>query len=164
MIELDTALTQEIETEQLGDIDESFFERVAHYIKKLENHAYKTSGIDNDILIAEISEVKNKISQLFDLRMRKIVCFNDSNLITDEQKIFKQVLSLKMQYRKELLEPILRGEYAFERDGFIKAKVRIQIPSFLGEDLRKYGPYKPGDVDHFPEKIHTLLKERGLID
>ncbi|MDD4281377.1 MAG: hypothetical protein PHW58_03990, partial [Candidatus Methanofastidiosa archaeon] len=88
----------------------------------------------------------------------------DSELLSDEQKIFKHVLALKQQYRKELLDPILRGKYAYERDGFIKAKVKVPIPSFLDGELKKYGPYRPGDVDHFPERIHALLKTHGYVE
>lgn len=164
MKELDAALSYELGSPLLGDIDESFFERIAQAIGRMSAEALKSDGIENELLVAEVHDIKGKVRMLFDARLKKITCLDDSHLIADEQKIFKQVFALKQQYRKELLEPILRGEYSFERDGFIKAKVKTPIPSFLDGELKKYGPYRPGDVDHFPEKIHALLKMHGYVE
>lgn len=164
MIELDKALVQERAERTLAPIGEALFEQVARYIKRLESLALEAEGIDNEILVAEINDVKKKMTYLFEFRLKKITCLDDTHLIADEQKIFKHFYSLKQQYRAELLEPILKGECTFERDGFIKAKVISPLPSFLDGELRSYGPYNPGDVDHFPEEIHALLKKHGVIE
>ncbi|MCC7568590.1 MAG: hypothetical protein KO463_03120 [Candidatus Methanofastidiosa archaeon] len=164
MKELDLAVAEEVSSPNLAAINEGLFERVARHIRLLEERALAESGIENELLIAELADVRKKTTALFEERVRKITCLDDSELLSDEQKIFKHVLALKQQYRKELLDPILRGKYAYERDGFIKAKVKVPIPSFLDGELKKYGPYRPGDVDHFPERIHALLKTHGYVE
>jgi len=164
MIELDKALEKEMENASLADIEENLFENISFYLKRLENRALKSKGLDNDLIVSEMGDVKFKITLLFDLRLGKIADSGDDNLLSDEQNIFKQVSLLKKQYRKDLLEPILRGEYTYEREGFIKAKIILPIPSFMDGELRKYGPYKPGDVDHFPENVHAILSKHGMIE
>ncbi|MDD4281423.1 MAG: hypothetical protein PHW58_04240, partial [Candidatus Methanofastidiosa archaeon] len=118
MKELDLAVAEEVSSPNLAAINEGLFERVARHIRLLEERALAESGIENELLIAELADVRKKTTALFEERVRKITCLDDSELLSDEQKIFKHVLALKQQYRKELLDPILRGKYAYERDGF----------------------------------------------
>ncbi|MBN1786158.1 MAG: hypothetical protein JW825_04120 [Candidatus Methanofastidiosa archaeon] len=164
MIELDRALGRELENSCLADIEESLFENISRYVKRLEKIGLVSEGLANELLVSEIEDVKKKINLLLDLRLEKISKSCSENLLSDEQNIFKQVSLLKKQYRKDLLEPILKGEYTYEREGYIKAKVISPIPSFMDRELRKYGPYKPGDVDHFPEDVHAILSKHGFIE
>ncbi len=41
-------------------------------------------------------------------------------------------------------------------------KILSDIPSFVGTDLKEYGPYKPGQVIDLPEKIAQLFISRKL--
>jgi DNA replication factor GINS len=41
-------------------------------------------------------------------------------------------------------------------------KILSDIPSFVGTDLKEYGPYKPGQVVSLPEKIAQLFVSRKL--
>ncbi len=41
-------------------------------------------------------------------------------------------------------------------------KILSDIPSFVGTDLKEYGPYKPGEVVSLPEKIAQLFVSRKL--
>ncbi len=41
-------------------------------------------------------------------------------------------------------------------------KIISDIPSFVGTDLKEYGPYKPGEVVELPEKIAQLFLSRKL--
>lgn len=45
---------------------------------------------------------------------------------------------------------------------FSPVKIISDIPSFVGTDLKEYGPYKPGDVVELPEKIAQLFLSRKL--
>ncbi len=45
---------------------------------------------------------------------------------------------------------------------FSPVKIISDIPSFVGTDLKEYGPYKPGDVVSLPEKIAQLFLSRKL--
>ncbi|HPR42424.1 MAG TPA: hypothetical protein PK718_07790 [Candidatus Methanofastidiosa archaeon] len=164
MIELDRALEREQRTKGLSFMEESLFENISSYLKRLEKRALSLEGVDNDVLVSEIEHVKKRMAQLVDIRFRKMLDTAEENLLSDEQNIFKQTSLLKKQYHKDLLEPILKGEYSYEREGYIKAKVISPIPSFMDGELRKYGPYKIGDVDHFPEDIHAILYKHGFIE
>jgi len=164
MIELDMALEKEQRATTLFEVDESLFERISAYMKRLEGIALSMEGADNDVLVSEIEDIKRKVARLLEVRFSKLAGGPEENLLSDEQNIFKQASLLKKQYRKDLLEPILKGEYSYEREGFIKAKVISPIPSFMDGELRKYGPYKTGDVDHFPQDIHAILYKHGFIE
>ena len=41
-------------------------------------------------------------------------------------------------------------------------KIISDIPSFVGTDLKEYGPYKPGEIVELPEKIAQLFLSRKL--
>lgn len=45
---------------------------------------------------------------------------------------------------------------------FSPVKILSDIPSFVGTDLKEYGPYKPGDVVSLPDKIAQLFISRKL--
>jgi len=164
MRELAKALDEEVGTRGLSALDYDLFERVARYLVSIENAATEREGADADILIAEHSHVRDILTSLFEARLKKITCMGDSDLLAGEQKIFKQVYALKKQYRKELLDPILHGEFTFVKEGFIEARVMSSIPSFLDGELHTYGPYRHGDVDRFPEEIYNILVRHGLVE
>lgn len=44
----------------------------------------------------------------------------------------------------------------------LPVKILSDIPSFVGTDLKEYGPYKPGEVVSLPEKIAQLFVSRKL--
>lgn len=45
---------------------------------------------------------------------------------------------------------------------FSPVKIISDIPSFVGTDLKEYGPYKPGEIVELPEKIAQLFLSRKL--
>lgn len=45
---------------------------------------------------------------------------------------------------------------------FFPIKIISDIPSFVGTDLKEYGPYKPGEIVSLPEKIAQLFISRKL--
>ena len=41
---------------------------------------------------------------------------------------------------------------------------RKPFPSFVGEDLKIYGPFKPGDVANLPKIVAVVLLKRGVVE
>ncbi len=44
----------------------------------------------------------------------------------------------------------------------LSIRILSEVPSFVGTDLKEYGPYKPGQVVELPEKIAQLFVSRKL--
>ncbi|MEK6821252.1 MAG: hypothetical protein AABY11_02540 [archaeon] len=51
---------------------------------------------------------------------------------------------------------------ASSSSGWMSVRILSEIPSFVGTDLREYGPYKEGDVVSLPGKIAQLFISRKL--
>ena len=38
------------------------------------------------------------------------------------------------------------------------------VPSFMGADMRQYGPFKKGDIAKVPDENMKVLLERGIVE
>lgn len=38
------------------------------------------------------------------------------------------------------------------------------VPSFMGADMRQYGPFKKGDIAKVPDENTRILLERGIVE
>jgi hypothetical protein len=43
-----------------------------------------------------------------------------------------------------------------------RIRILSEIPSFVGTDMKEYGPYKPEQVVELPQKIAQLFVSRKL--
>ena len=144
---------------KLTELPGNFYENIIEYLERKKNIAEKKR--DRKITL-EIRNTERLIEDIFNRRERKIL--NQALIsvrtgippenLTDKEKIFfDQVMNLLKQRREEVLNRL-----------FKKTKKEVElllfkedVPEFIGIDLKKYGPFKKGDIAKLPEKNAKLL-------
>ncbi|MBT3940803.1 hypothetical protein HOF46_02095, partial [Candidatus Woesearchaeota archaeon] len=48
--------------------------------------------------------------------------------------------------------------------GFVNVKFIENCPEVFGEDLEKYGPFRPGDEAKLPEQLCSILENQNKIE
>ncbi len=69
--------------------------------------------------------------------------------------------NLKIVETPNVSSPPVNGSQS-SSSGFLSIKLLAEIPSFVGTDLKEYGPYQQGQVVELPSKIAQLFISRKL--
>jgi DNA replication initiation complex subunit (GINS family) len=122
--------------------------------KYLEDLARMENGVPSRLKIAEAERVKHILNELSILRKQKI-CKAAAEGNVSEDMLFDDEMGL--------FRPIKEPEKVAE-DSAKKILVRVlrDVPSFVGADLKTYGPYKTEDVVLLPAQNAEALIKREI--
>ena len=165
-------------SEELQPLDHDFYSKISKEIAKISDDRFDILQIHNAILqrlqqfYRELKELRwNKLLEAA-LRNREI---EDNFLTSHEIEFFRGIkvasewfLSKEMDERPLVLSKPgtmdLFGNKAgiIEKNGdviedLVKVVFLSPVPEFVGTDLKKYGPFRPGDVFEVPKTIVTYV-------
>ncbi len=157
---LSRIVAQERGSKTLTRLPDEFFEDVKLYIESKS----KVSSSKDDAW--ELVNAKRQLNDMLDTRERKIMTLafhfvregvSPNNMAREELDFFNLIVAaLKdFQSRKRLMvegKPENRWLLAMLAD----------VPEFLDLKMRKYGPYRQGDIATVPEENARLLVEKGM--
>ncbi|NPV50685.1 MAG: hypothetical protein HPY60_05750 [Candidatus Methanofastidiosum sp.] len=83
--------------------------------------------------------------------------FRNSPIIYRNQKVPKTILTLSLRLNYPLIDELAQKIYLKEVV-FLK-----DAPSFYGDDLKVYGPYKQGDIGKIPKRTYEILIENAVV-
>jgi len=183
-------LRQEKYKKELQKLEQEFIEKVTRYIneKKIILQGYETK--DNIFANQSITKTKRQLEtamillkELYERREGKITqlaMFNartnnylqdPDSLLKEEKQLYNDLISTFTQYKTGFLDNLIQGKRPK-----IEIKVKEQItsnklirfinnvPKFVGEDMKDYGPYNPEDISHIPEKIAEILIKNNVAE
>jgi len=135
-----------------------FKEGVEEYLKGLTS-AGNGSGIQAKLAEAEAARTRRMLEAIRVLRREKICAasadgtLNEANLMEGESPAAKVAPA----------EPVADG-VAVPAEAAKRILVRLlrDVPSFVGADLKTYGPYKSEDVVLLPAQNTDALVKRGI--
>jgi len=190
-------LRREKNREELQELNETFFEDVVEYLKEKQK-SLEASGQENlfadenRIKIQQQTEnIKRIIRDIYDIREKKIIALardvsrtgtnliNMKALLSEEERIYKSLLSLFDKFRKNILHKILVTELPNleeEEPKTIKRPAKTNNPGyklvrflqpvqqFVGPDLEAVGPFKKDDIATLPDKIVEVLLSKESIE
>jgi DNA replication initiation complex subunit (GINS family) len=138
--------------------------------KKLLNSALVSAQLEETDTAHMAAEEKKVFSSLYDvLRAHRRL----TKSVLDANGGFVSMVSPPLEIKKEKME---ENEKEAVQDGsteplthstqpladFWPVRILSEIPSFVGTDLKEYGPYKTGQVVDLPSKIAQLFVSRKL--
>lgn len=168
---------------ELCRLDEGFYEAVSDYILRKKRIRDKGKGLS----FSEKKEIENigpVVKSIYDTRETKIVNgalkaartgIKIVNVLPCEMKLFEEVKSRIMDSRTAL-ETVLRpkkesdsvNESAPAQDSNTSniSQIRIieDIPEFVGEDLKSYGPWKAGEDVMCPKSFADIFIKGGKAE
>ncbi len=164
----------------LCKLDDNFYRAVSEYV--LRKKRIKDRG--KDLSFKEKKEIENigpVVKSIYDTRETKIVNgavraartgMKMENIMLSEKKLFEDVKK-KLMDEREVLESVLcpnKGSVAEEKvdedvsDAFSKIRVVEDIPEFVGEDLKMYGPWKSGEIVLCPVSFSLMFVKAGKAE
>jgi DNA replication initiation complex subunit (GINS family) len=161
-------------TSQLVDVEDDFIDSLGDFILE-EKKRYLASLKDFSSSNArEFANMKRVVEEIFLLREKKILNkaliaskTNDGKaekMATQELEFFKKLLKVLEGY--EDLSSSLFGE-SEEKDSSkntVCVKILKEVPSFVGTDMKEYGPYREGEQVELPPRIAKLLVSRKIAE
>ena len=163
-------------TSQLVEVQGEFYEELHDFLKN-EKQKYleslKNFSVSNT---RDFTNLKKMVEEVFSMREKKILSkaliasrtkeVTDMHMANPEKKIFKEILILLERHNsllQELFETKQMTEQSKEKNlDQLNVKILSEVPSFVGYDMKEYGPFEKGEVVSVPLKIGKLLNSRKL--
>jgi len=122
--------------------------------KYLEDLARMENGVPSKLKLAEAERVKHILNEISVLRREKICKAAVAGIVSDDVLFDDEI---------GLFRPLKEPEKVAD-DSAKKILVRVlrDVPSFVGADLKTYGPYKTEDVVLLPAQNAEALIKRGI--
>lgn len=118
--------------------------------------------------------LKKMVEEIFLLREKKILTkaliasrtkeYSVEEFALQEKKFFEKMLSV-LESHNEILDGFFSERQAKKQKdlNIVSVKVLSEIPSFVGADMKDYGPFSPGQTASVPFAVAKLLVARGLV-
>ncbi len=160
---------QELEERKLQTLSDKVLAEIQEYLNLLKEK-FSEEGIQAELSKVEYERAQAIIARLTELKLRKALeqCKEKSELkkgaaLGVEKKFLKAVIELLANMEREEKEE--RREEIEEKPREERVVVRFlkDVPSFIGVDLKTYGPFKSEDVALIPVQNAEALARRGLV-
>jgi len=166
--ELLNALKAEISSKELQKLPDSLVERIKKTVEELLNTSREAKGLSSELTKAEVERIRTLARELFNVRRDKILrhvaegIVLDKSLLTEfEAKFYDSLLKIDEE-RLNDLNALLLVEKIIEDQKRILVRFLKDIPSFVGIDLRTYGPFRAEDVALIPAPNAEALIKHGV--
>ncbi len=162
-------------TSKLVEVQEDFFSMLQDFILQ-EKQDYFNSMKNLDFAKARnFTNLKKMVEEILSLREKKILTKalvsaktsdeNNELMAEEEKKMFNLILKI-LESHNSLIESVFAGKQktdSKEKD-LNKVSVRIlsDVPSFIGTDMKEYGPFKKNETVELPQKIAKLFISRKI--
>jgi DNA replication factor GINS len=181
--ELYSAWRREIEETSLGGLPPDFYNRIADYLRRLneENKILDKKSIKVNLLEHESQNVNLMLKEMLQVRYKKLVRTITKNqkmpsdlLTVEESEMCKSFVAFSDAYQK-FARNLMQGQTFKVAGENIDSKVEPQssrkrvalrfiknIPTIIGADMKTYGPYVAEDVASLPAENAKMLVKQGL--
>lgn len=157
----------------IQEVPSDLYKLIADYITDIvrKSRMLDKGTVEADLIKHEESEVNRIAKDLVRLRLEKILtcAARDevvaANLLTPEEKEFYDRLKDPLTYQKTL-RSVIRGGFSGVEEGVKEGKNKLlrfmkDVPTIVGVDLKKYGPFKSEDIAYIPAESAEVLIKRG---
>lgn len=152
------------------DIPEEFYERVSSYIAKLGREVKESQDLRRELLQEELNRVVQMTQEIHLFRVLKSIDSIvrgslPSSLLERERRAMDEVRESLGSLYDELVAPAIGGKAELKprrKRENVPILILSKLPQFVGKDLRRYGPFKRGEVANLPRRSAEILRKRGL--
>lgn len=161
---------------QLSEVKNEFFLELKVFLAK-EREKYFADLENRSISRArDYPNLEQMVREIVAIRERKILNkaliasrtkeFSLDGMTKKEQELFDSLLEVLNDFKKEingLFESKQKKAKAKEKDlKKLSLQILSDIPSFIGADMKEYGPFSKDQIVELPRKTAELLVERKL--
>lgn len=168
--QIENAWIKEKSEEDLAELPEDFYEKVANHATKIRREIRDSQDLRKEILKKELKHVLNSVQEIYLLRILKITGAlfqgGEEKLLEKEKRTFENVKNELDELQDELIEPILKSEIELKKPTNPSNTMIVTLSEIsekiIAADLKYYGPFKKGEIVNLPNKSAGLLAEQGL--
>lgn len=161
-------------TQQLVELSEDFYSELSSFILE-EKKTYLDSLKNFSVAqTRDFTNMKKMIEEIFSMREKKLLAkaliasrakeASLSHMTIQEKELFKKIVSL-LEAHNSLAEGLFSsGEIpvAASNSSMLHVKIISDVPSFVGGDMKEWGPFQKDDEVELPMRVARLLTERKL--
>jgi len=153
---------------RLSKIPKDFYQKARDYLDQKTKLSLKKK---DRLASLEVKNVERLLKDIFNRRETKIVThaiitartdIPPPNLIKEEKEFFEIMTNTLKKERDRVLNLLFKKTKELKE--FVKIKLKEDIEEFVGIDLKKYGPFKKGQVVKIPKENAELLKKVGKAE
>jgi DNA replication initiation complex subunit (GINS family) len=157
-------------TSKLVEVEDDFIDSIGvfiegekkKYLASLKNFAASDAR--------EFTNLKRIIEEIFLMREKKILNkaliaahtkeVNEEKMASQERETFRKLLRL-LDEHFDLLDSFF-GEREKKESVLVSIKILKDVPTFVGTDMKEYGPFSEGQVVDLPSKVARLFVTRKI--
>lgn len=158
-------------TSKLVEVDDDFIDSLQTFVddekkKYLSSLKNLSSGE-----VREFSNLKRVVEDIFQMREKKLLNkaliaahtkeAEVEKMSTQERDTFKKLLKVLEEHYDLFIS--LFGEQAAKQE-LVSLKVLKDVPTFVGTDMKEYGPFSEGQNVQLPQKIAKLFLSRKIAE
>ena len=166
-------------TTRLVEVEEDFYNSLHDFIAQEKKEYLNSLKKDfSESNARGFSNLKKMVEELFSLRTKKVLSRAlisshtqegpDSHMALPEKEMFQSILKVLNKHQAMVLKAFSETAEVEKKSTKAKAlnnlSIRIisDVPSFVGQDMKEYGPFKKGQVVDLPYKTAKLFVSRKI--
>lgn len=161
------------------ELSEDFYNSLNEFVK-LEKKSYLESLKDaGNTKAKEFNNLKKLLEEFFSIRQKKLLNaalvslhtgeFSEEKLAIQEREMFRHVMNA-LQKHQSLFDGIFANDESSRKQkekadlNFVQVKIMKGVPSFMGANMKEYGPFKESQSASLPYKVAKLLISKGMAE
>ena len=163
-LEKNTSKLVEVEDDFIDVLELFIEEEKKKYLASLKNFSSSDAR--------EFTNLKRVVEEIFLMREKKILNkalisahtkeIDGEKMATQEKSTFKKLLKV-LEEHFELYESLF-GEKEKRESELFSVKILKDVPTFVGTDMKEYGPFSDGQVVELPAKVARLFISRKIAE
>ncbi|MDD2531289.1 MAG: hypothetical protein PHO61_01200 [Candidatus ainarchaeum sp.] len=157
-------------TSKLVEVDEDFISSLENFVEDEKKKYLDSLKNFSSSQAREFTNLKRIIDDIFQMREKKILNkalisahtkdYDDTNMSVEEKEIFKKIYKILITHREIFSN--LFGESEKEITDLVNVMILQDIPTFVGTDMKEYGPYSQGQEVKLPQKVSRMFITRKM--
>ncbi len=159
------------------EVEDSFFDDVKQFVDSEKKEYLDSLRNFSAVKARNFTNLKRVVEEIFSLREKKLlnkalICsrtgdFEETGLSSSEKETFRKLVEVINKHKTSLNSLFeAPGKKSTSGKALNKVSLRIlkDIPSFVGADMKEYGPFSKNGVAELPEKVAKLLVSRKIAE
>jgi len=161
-LEKNTSKLVEVEDDFITSLQIFVEEEKKKYLASLKNFSSSDAR--------EFTNLKRIVDDIFQMREKKILNkslisahtndYDDTNMAKEEKETFKKIFKVLSEHR-EIFHSLF-GEKEKVSSDLTKLTILQEVPTFVGTDMKEYGPYSESQEVELPSKVAKLFIARKI--
>jgi DNA replication initiation complex subunit (GINS family) len=159
-------------TSKLVEVDDDFIDSLQAFVEE-EKKKYLASLKNFSASDArEFTNLKRVVEEIFLMRQKKLL--NKALISSRTKEVDGEKMSTQEKEAFRKLLRILEDQFSFYESLFgekekreaemVSLKILKDVPTFVGTDMKEYGPFSDGEEVELPAKIAKLFLSRKIAE